>query len=366
MTGLDRLRGYARRMDELHVWPGGARLLDIADQIERERNVCDREEHEAASWVREHGGLDAVRSEWSSRVPYDKHEQRRQRLLGHIAECEMALRRRNARIEGLGHRISELARENAELRRRAMPEGMKWPRFEDGELVRVGDEFMGKDGKTYTVQQVQFIGKCFSLYDFCDRKAQFNAFYGELVKRPAPKVLDADGVEIRVGDTVYDVEDGCELVVTKVTSDAVFVAFEDVEADKYDASQLTHRAPVLAADGMPLRVGEHVWHVETGTELVVKELPKPGAYQAVVVFAPPASHLTSFDPDQLTHERPESKCRDCAHWQKDPTADNMGVCWFFYHEHEGQDCYPARLGDIGACEEFMPRASALTERERGE
>ena len=57
--------------------------------------------------------------------------------------------------------------------------------------------------------------------------------------------------------------------------------------------------------------------------------------------------------------RPESKCRDCAHWQKDPTADKMGVCWFFYHEHEGQDCYVARRADIGACEEFMPRAGAL-------
>ena len=60
------------------------------------------------------------------------------------------------------------------------------------------------------------------------------------------------------------------------------------------------------------------------------------------------------------------RCRDCAHWQKDPTADNMGVCWFFYHEHEGQDCYAARRADIGACEEFMPRTSALAERERGE
>lgn len=69
---------------------------------------------------------------------------------------------------------------------------------------------------------------------------------------------------------------------------------------------VTHRAPVLAADGRPLHEGEHVYHVETGAELVVKELPKPGEYQAVVVFAPPASHLTSFDPDQLTHERPDS------------------------------------------------------------
>lgn len=64
---------------------------------------------------------------------------------------------------------------------------------------------------------------------------------------------------------------------------------------------------VIAADGLPLREGEHVYHVETGAELVVKELPKPGAYQAVVVFAPPASHLMMyFDPDRLTHERPDS------------------------------------------------------------
>lgn len=140
MTGLDRLRGYARRMDELHVWPGGAKLLDIADQIERERNVCDREEHEAASWVREHGGLDAVRSEWSSRVPYDKHEQRRQRLLGHIAECETALGRRNQRIKELGRRVSDLTRENAELRKRTMPEGCEWPRYEDEAPVRIGHD----------------------------------------------------------------------------------------------------------------------------------------------------------------------------------------------------------------------------------
>lgn len=53
-------------------------------------------------------------------------------------------------------------------------------------------------------------------------------------------------------------------------------------------------------------------------------------------------------------KRPESKCRDCAHWTKDPTADNMGVCWFFYHEYDGEDCYAARLGGCGACEEFMP------------
>lgn len=75
-----------------------------------------------------------------------------------------------------------------------------------------------------------------------------------------------------------------------------------------DAVEADH---VLAADGLPLREGEHVYHVETGAELVVKELPKPGAYQAVVVFAPPASHLMmSFDPDRITHQRLAPKVLD--------------------------------------------------------
>ena len=140
MTGLDRLRGYARRMDELHVWPGGARLREIAGQIEREHAVADKKEHDAATWVREHGGLDAVKAEWGSRVPHEKHEQRRQRLLGHIAECEAALGHRNQRIEELGHRVSDLTAENAKLRKRAMPDGMEWPRYESGEPVRIGHD----------------------------------------------------------------------------------------------------------------------------------------------------------------------------------------------------------------------------------
>ena len=191
------------------------------------------------------------------------------------------------------------------------------------------------------------------------------------IERPAPKALDADGVEIRVDERVRSKwsHDGWWYVVTRVEStgkvslkavkdgsetvlnaanlthrDSVFdangepcevgdavwwtrnlagsfriirieqdgkCAIRDDDPDEpcgmtVPADQLTHRAPVLAADGEPLREGEHVWHVETGAELVVKELPKPGEYQAVVVFAPPASHLTSFDPDMLTHERPDS------------------------------------------------------------
>ena len=122
---------------------------------------------------------------------------------------------------------------------------------------------------------------------------------------------------------------------------------------------------VLDADGVDTSVGDTVYDVDTGEKMWVSALPEQGAYQCVKLRLINGMFKT-LDPCRFTHERPENKCRDCAHWQKDPTADNMGVCWFFYHEYEGQDCYAARRADIGACEEFMPRASALAERERGE
>lgn len=256
MTGLDRLRGYARRMDELHVWPGGAKLREIADQIERERDaeVADSpydailpEDREAIAWVRDHGGLDHMRDEWRSRVPYDKHERERRRLLDHIAECETALRRRNVRIEELGRRVGDLTTENAELRRRAMPEGMEWPRYESGEPVPIGGEFMGKDGKTYTAKQIQFIGKCFSLFDFCDRKPQFSGFYGERVERP--QVLAADGEPLEVGQTVWDTdaESDTPLTVVEVSSDLIWCEYTWKDGKTYrpcyPPSVLTHTKP---------------------------------------------------------------------------------------------------------------------------
>lgn len=34
-----------------------------------------------------------------------------------------------------------------EVEKRLVPEGMEWPRFEDGEPVRIGDEVLGKHGE---------------------------------------------------------------------------------------------------------------------------------------------------------------------------------------------------------------------------
>ena len=89
---------------------------------------------------------------------------------------------------------------------RALPEGMEWPRFEDGGLVRIGDE-LEFEGKTMLVCDATLYADGWELW--CDRgdmNSRLYWSYGARVKRPAPKALDADGVPIKVGDTVYFVD----------------------------------------------------------------------------------------------------------------------------------------------------------------
>ena len=229
MTGIERLREFVvgispdiavcgvtkTSYDREHKEEVWARLRDflsdIAGQIERETkpksdavkyasvsayDPPSQEDRDAIAWVRDHGGLDAVRRRWeclsyyADPVPRSRMEKRLARLQRQIDESHAALRRRNERIKELNRRASDLTRENAERRetirklsdraakqsdeirvmrdaiaetcarlgvegtgstvddaqviwreisRRLMPEGMEWPRFESGEPVRIGD-----------------------------------------------------------------------------------------------------------------------------------------------------------------------------------------------------------------------------------
>ena len=193
-------------------------------------DLLPQEDRDAIAWVREHGGLDAVKKllDWVV-----GHCSTRQQL-----DFDFWLSGRVMHELGFEEDMADRDEVERRLLARLMPDGMEWPRFESGEPVRIGDVVSDVE-----VRSVVFRDGGILLSD-CTSVPGWGTWrsYKEPIKRPS-KVLDADGVEIRVGDTVYDVEDGCELVVTKVTSDAVFVAFEDVEADKYDASQLTHERP---------------------------------------------------------------------------------------------------------------------------
>lgn len=88
-----------------------------------------------------------------------------------------------------------------------MPEGVEWPRFADGEPVRIGDEVLGKHGEPMAVTRVSFVeGGCYfnesHHRDGRKRGKGWRYVAGERVKRPAPpEPLASDAV--RCADCRY-------------------------------------------------------------------------------------------------------------------------------------------------------------------
>lgn len=128
----------------------------------------------------------------------DKAERRR----SHIVQLESTIAERNRELRELRGQIP------TDKERRILD---MWPRFEDtGEPVMVGDAYVDTDGDDNIVAAVRFDRGC---ADLVGAEGFYTGFDpGERVKRPARRVLDADGVEIKVGDTVWH-EDGSELRV---------------------------------------------------------------------------------------------------------------------------------------------------------
>ena len=130
---------------------------------------------------------------------------------------------------------------------RALPADVEWPRFEDGEVVKIGDDVEYK-GETMRVYLATFDADGWALW--CSREGidgRLSGSFGERVKRPTPKVLDADGVPIEVGDTVYCDDDpeqlivesfddpGCVYITLAKSSNGIFYTIEP--------SRLSHERP---------------------------------------------------------------------------------------------------------------------------
>ena len=336
---------------------------------------------EAYEWVEAHDGLDAVKRRWEclsyyvDPVPRACMERRLASRQRQIDESHAALRRKNERIAELEHERDELREMvrslNAltdEMEKRLMPEGTEWPRFESGEPVRIGDEVVC-DGRCSpaAVDFIELNGSGFKLYSKSGHLiAGADLLYGKRVKRPAPKVLDADGAEIELGDDLYSVEGGLKFHVShidringKIATDAMFAL------DKWaDPKMYTHRAPVLAADGKPLREGEtvlvtmdepHDAPLSRGDEVTVRFVLQ----STIVHVEDEEGSLWYVGPNDLTHERPVNHCFECSHWQVEPGRDRLGVCWDTYGELECEDSYAAVLGTSEACAQFERRAKAL-------
>ena len=136
MTGIEKLRRLSRMWAyDCKVLVEQKKLESIADQIECEMPA--QEDREAIAWVREQGGLDAVKRRWeclsyyADPVPRSYAERRIAARQRQIDESHAALRRRNARIVELEQECDELREMvrslNAltdEMEKRLMPEGM--------------------------------------------------------------------------------------------------------------------------------------------------------------------------------------------------------------------------------------------------
>ena len=317
-------------------------------------DLLPEEERDAIAWVREHGGLDAVKRRWeclsyyADPVPRSCMEKRLARLQRQIDESHAALRRRREIISELNRRATDLTRENAErgetirkLSDRAAKQSDEIRVMRD--VIAETCARLGVEGTGSTVDDAQVIWR-------------------EIARRLMPDGMCwpvfEDGEPVRIGDVVSDVE-----VRSVVFRDGGILLSDCTSVPGWGTwrsyKEPIKRPAVPASDGKPLREGEHVYHVETGTELVVKRLPKPGEYQAVVVFAlptSPASHLTSFDPDQLTHERPES-------WERIEEDAYKDDCEYFGRDLNGCEGCPASRQDIDNfyCDE-NEKASDLVRR----
>ena len=128
-----------------------------------------------------------------------------------------------------------------------------WPRFKDGEPVMLGDEATNNKNQRFTVKRIEFRHGKWMLNDSATEGHYLNGKSGKRVKRPAPKVLDADGMEIKVGDTVYELETGEKYKVERVFSGATDHDFPDhtIRCNKvadlithvFKPDQLTHTRP---------------------------------------------------------------------------------------------------------------------------
>lgn len=111
----------------------------------------------------------------------------------------------------------------ADLVEPQLPESVEWPRFEDGTPVGIGDD-VSVGGEAWKVRCAILREEYWALsverdYD----TATVRGDYGERVKRPTHKVLDADGAPIRIGDVLYSSGNECRVVSITVKADEACV-----------------------------------------------------------------------------------------------------------------------------------------------
>lgn len=117
-----------------------------------------------------------------------------------------------------------------------------WPKFEDGSYVQLGDSYIDTDIDENEVMAIEFNNSCADLIGVEGYRTGVEPF--ERVKRPAPKVLDADGVEVHLGDTVYESNGQSGIVIAVHPSTrCVDLRQDGCVVCAMDTQRLTHTRP---------------------------------------------------------------------------------------------------------------------------
>lgn len=123
-----------------------------------------------------------------------------------------------------------------------------------------------------------------------------------------PLVSDMDGVPIWRTETLYD-ENGCKYLVydfDEVGNNMYVLCYlESGQETRVISKHLSHDPFVYDANYVPTKKGDTVYEIgKSYPPLIVVGLPEPGAYRSVKVMCPSGA-FTGFDPERLTHVKPE-------------------------------------------------------------
>lgn len=317
------------------------------------------EDREALRWVREHGGLDSVKKllDW---------------VVGHCStkqqlDFDFWLSGRVMYELGFDDDMADRDEVERRLLARLMPGGCKWPRYESGEPVQIGDAGLDVYGKRRMVKGVKFTQGGFVFISDDKGRTWWANDRGPLedteidpdksVKRPT--ALAADGEPLHEGETAWGIKGG-SYHLTSVYDGEVFARHiggsfgAEVESAggeglyRLRADQLTHQRPVPDAKGVPIREGDTVYangnargngaawrvlRIDSGIShplYCAREDGKPGVARGL-------------KPEWVTHERPDS-------WER------------IEEDARGLDSGVDRELSTHTHEDLVRRCRALTER----
>ena len=189
-------------------------------------------------------------------------ERKSERRLRQIDHLESVIRNRNAELKKrkqlvhelrnevrrLGKQVSDLSAEREDGDGRVVLTDRErqildmWPKFEDGEHVWFGDDISEIDAKSFVfVESGAMVTNLTSV-------PAYGKFLRcrEPLKRPTPKVLDADGVLIKMGDTVWHHSGFAHGMVTNIDAGSLMgtVRYVNGGVEFRDAAKdLTHTRP---------------------------------------------------------------------------------------------------------------------------